>query len=442
MTAKMLKTLCVAVLCAVVASCGAKKEPAPAVIGITSSPDKAKVLYKGKEAGVTPFEVKTKAGSYIFELEKLNCKPKFVKVAVADGERRNVEVVLEEIISSVMIDSTPQEAIVEIDGREIGQTPIILHEQKIGVHKAILKKPGMVPVEVSWTVEDGRPQMVKANLSSNMGVMKVNVSPAHAQIAIDGKPRGKSPFSENIEQGEHTVTVEAPGYQKYEQKVVVERTREASLNIALNVLPGTVNVSSEPAGATISVDGRLVGRAPVSIPGLQPGKYQITAEKQGYDNGAREVDLAAGATADVTITLDTNMGGIDIAANPPGLTIYLDGKRIGKTERGESEKQSKIFEIRGLTFGKHVVRVSHARATPQDQVIEVDVKKGQIARPKPVNMWVADCIIKFKNSKKEVKGRLREEAQTKVFFEPEPGVAISYDKEEILSIERLKMDEE
>lgn len=424
------------------ASCGKKDEPQPAVISINSEPSGASVFFKGKELGKTPFEIKTKNGTYVFGLEKNNYKPQYLKVTVGDGERKNVELTLQEITASVMIESTPTEATVEIDGKEIGLTPIIIHGQKIGTHKAILKKAGMVPVEVSWQIEDARPQTVKANLSSNLGLIKIIASPPNAQISVDDKPKGRSPLSENIEQGEHSITVEAPGYEKHEQKIIVNRNAETVLNIALNVLPGSINVNSEPEGATIYLDEKLIGKTPIKIPGLHPGKYQLKAEKAGFDIASREVELAPGANVDVTLTLDTNLGGIDLVANPPGLTVYLDGKKIGKTEKGDSEKLSKVFEIRGLTNGKHVVRVSHARAVPQDNIIEINVEKGKIARPKSINMWIVDCIIKFKKGNKELRGRLKEETDTKILFEPEPGVAISYDKEELSDIQKLKIDED
>jgi len=423
-------------------SCGEKKAQQSSLISIKTDPPGAKIFFNNKELGITPFEVKVKSGTYVFEIEKTNYIPQFIKVIVAEGEQKNVDLILEELTASVMLESTPPQATVEIDGKEIGVTPIILHGQKIGTHKAILKKPGMVPVEVSWKVKDARPQTVKANLLSNLGIIKINVSPANAQISIDGKPKGRSPLSENIEQGEHLITIEAPGYEKHEQNVVVNRETETVLNIALNVLPGSIDVSSEPQGATIYLNDKVIGKAPVKIPGLQPGKYQIKAEKSGFDHTIKEVEVAPGANAEISLVLDSNLGGIDLAANPPGLTVYVDGKKIGKTEKGESDKISKIFEIRGLTFGKHVIRVSHKRAVPQDYVIEVNVEKGKIARPKTINMWVVDCIIKFKSGKKELKGRLIEETDTKILFEPEPGVKIGYNKEELISIEKLKLEED
>ncbi|HPN85262.1 MAG TPA: hypothetical protein PK821_08010, partial [Victivallales bacterium] len=136
------------------------------------------------------------------------------------------------------------------------------------------------------------------------------------------------------------------------------------------------------------------------------------------------------------------MGGIDLVANPPGVTVYLDGKKVGKMEEGErgNKKLSKVFQIRGLTSGDHSVKVSHARAVPQDKTINVVVEKGKISRPAQINMWIADSVVKFKNGK-EVTGRIVENDASGILFEPEPGIAIRYKANEISGITHLGVDE-
>ena len=68
----------------------------------------------------------------------------------------------------------------------------------------------------------------------------------------------------------------------------------------------------------------------------------------------------------VNLQLDSNLGGIDLVANPPGVTIYIDGVKKGVTEPGENPKFSKVFEVRGLRTGKHTVKMAHKRATPPE----------------------------------------------------------------------------
>ena len=56
---------------------------------------------------------------------------------------------------------------------------------------------------------------------------------------------------------------------------------------------GAINLSSDPTGADISVDGDFVGNSPASLK-LAPGKHTITVKMSGYKDWSREVTLEAG----------------------------------------------------------------------------------------------------------------------------------------------------
>ena len=56
---------------------------------------------------------------------------------------------------------------------------------------------------------------------------------------------------------------------------------------------GAINLSSDPTGANISVDGDFVGNSPASLK-LAPGKHTITVKMSGYKDWSREVTVEAG----------------------------------------------------------------------------------------------------------------------------------------------------
>ena len=99
---------------------------------ITSKPDEAKILINNVEKGVTPKSIKLVPGAYIMEVSKLNYRSNWQKIVSNTGDRKNIEIELAPITSSVLIESKPAGAILEIDGKQVGQTPLILHDQTIG----------------------------------------------------------------------------------------------------------------------------------------------------------------------------------------------------------------------------------------------------------------------------------------------------------------------
>lgn len=66
---------------------------------------------------------------------------------------------------------------------------------------------------------------------------------------------------------------------------------------------GTVNVSSNPAGADVSLDSNFVGNSPATLK-LAPGKHTITVKMAGYQDWTREITVQSGSEVQLTATLE------------------------------------------------------------------------------------------------------------------------------------------
>ena len=66
---------------------------------------------------------------------------------------------------------------------------------------------------------------------------------------------------------------------------------------------GTVNVSSNPAGADVSLDGNFVGNTPATLK-LDPGKHTVTLKMAGEKDWAREITVEAGSEVQLTANLE------------------------------------------------------------------------------------------------------------------------------------------
>ena len=89
-----------------------------------------------------------------------------------------------------------------------------------------------------------------------------------------------------------------------EQKELQEKTAETKTASAPpETRNGGVNVSSNPAGADITVDGDFVGNSPASLK-LAPGKHTITVKMSGYKDWSREITVQAGSEVQLTASLE------------------------------------------------------------------------------------------------------------------------------------------
>lgn len=66
---------------------------------------------------------------------------------------------------------------------------------------------------------------------------------------------------------------------------------------------GGVNVSSNPSGADVSVDGEFVGNSPAALK-LAPGKHTVGVKMAGYKDWSREITVHSGSEVQLTANLE------------------------------------------------------------------------------------------------------------------------------------------
>jgi hypothetical protein len=66
---------------------------------------------------------------------------------------------------------------------------------------------------------------------------------------------------------------------------------------------GTVNVTTNPDGADVYVDGQFYGNSPATLK-LKPGKHSIAVKMSGYKDWSREMSTDAGSDSHLTATLE------------------------------------------------------------------------------------------------------------------------------------------
>ncbi|MBE7461978.1 MAG: PEGA domain-containing protein [Planctomycetes bacterium] len=94
---------------------------------------------------------------------------------------------------------------------------------------------------------------------------------------------------------------------------------------------GELTVESSPAGATVFVNGRLVGATPITISGLSEGAYALRLEREGFSPLIRQVAVGGGdeTLREEMVKLPT--GGLTVNAEPNGAEVLLNGVVVGNT---------------------------------------------------------------------------------------------------------------
>ncbi len=154
--------------------------------------------------------------------------------------------------------------------------------------------------------------------------------------------------------------------------------------------PTEVQVVSQPAGATVSIDGQVMGITPLTVDGLEAGReIEVVIHKPGYRDTVRKLVLGKGETVQVdTGPLELQIGTlhytVDLSMKKPPrmweLMLSVDG-----TARTISESGS--FE---LTAGAHTIVLEHPDfQTLREDVTVEDGKTTEVTlslEPRPVRL--------------------------------------------------------
>jgi hypothetical protein len=92
---------------------------------------------------------------------------------------------------------------------------------------------------------------------------------------------------------------------------------------------GVLVVSSEPSGATVTLDGTVAGTTPLNLTSVSAGDHTVLLSLAGYADQSATITVTAGGTSRNAYTLSANI--LTISSTPSGATVTLDGTAEGTT---------------------------------------------------------------------------------------------------------------
>lgn len=124
---------------------------------------------------------------------------------------------------------------------------------------------------------------------------------------------------------------------------------------------GTLAITSIPAGATVMLDGRKVGSAPLTVHDVHSGQHQVTLSLPTYEKAQERVQVRGGKTANVTYSLTSWPLSRLISVGPSGLaTSYSYDAATNQTNVTPlpSPVPGKMI------FGKTITAITELRLRP------------------------------------------------------------------------------
>ncbi|MEQ8801587.1 MAG: SUMF1/EgtB/PvdO family nonheme iron enzyme, partial [Haliea sp.] len=141
-----------------------------------------------------------------------------------------------------------------------------------------------------------------------------------------------------------------------------------------------VDISSEPAGAEILVDGEPVGLTPATLELLQ-GERQLLLRLPGFASWQRTLAVTAGEDTELdTVQLLPAAGILELSSTPSGANVTLDGEFQGQTPLSlnlEPDRAQRLMLTRP-GYRRHSETVQLAAGVSEHKAITLAAQLGAI----------------------------------------------------------------
>jgi serine/threonine protein kinase len=252
------------------------------------------------------------------------------KRAAKNNRRQPVAPVV--LASQALIDSTPQGAQFQVDGKSNPAwiTPFTLAEVSPGKHIISASKTGYGSEIRSLEVVAGSTSSLVFHLAAINAVIVVNSIPPGAAITLDGKPTGHlTPSQFSVEKGAHTVALRKQGYLDETASADLAAGQNFQYAPALRALGnaedirtvgklnklfshggestagmGAISIRTQPKGAQVSINQRVLDKmSPIDVM-VGPGNYVVDITMTGFKSVHKVVVVDKGSKAAIDETLD------------------------------------------------------------------------------------------------------------------------------------------
>jgi serine/threonine-protein kinase len=229
------------------------------------------------------------------------------------------------------ITSTPAGAQIQIDGQTNSAwvTPFNLAGLNPGQHSLSISKPGYAAESRNIEVSSGSKSFISVQLAQLTATVSVTGSPAGAAVWLDGRDTGRiTPTQISVDKpGNHSFIFKKQGYLDETTTVNLQIGQTFRLSPSLKVLGntddikiggkfkklfgggdtagmGAVSVKTQPRGAQVAINNRILDKfSPVELY-LDPGNYVVDITLSGFKSVHRVISVEKNGKVAIEESLD------------------------------------------------------------------------------------------------------------------------------------------
>jgi formylglycine-generating enzyme required for sulfatase activity len=355
-------------------------------IRIEPEPDRISIRGGLAAPSIGPYFL-LRPGEYILQADKACFRSLEKRFTVTDAKSQQLSFPMTQLPGRLSVQAHRSDhpslqlegALVWIDGKEVGRTPISELEVMAGRRDIEVRAENYQVFHTELEIEGcAAVQALDLALAPGWSEVTIHSDPEGALVRIDGKNVGTTPLKIELLMGAHDLEVSADGFKAWRTHLAVTANQPQVLE-TVRLQPADpamagLTVRTEPAGAHVMVGDRFAGQTPLELTLAPDTTHMIHISKAGYEKTARSVKLRSDDSKTLTVTLKPQLGVIHLKVEPPDAEIRVDGKSMGVAPR-----QLQLVAVEHqLEIVKEGYQTHRTRITPQpgfEQEIKVSLNK-------------------------------------------------------------------
>lgn len=229
-------------------------KPAFGWLDVEVSPVGATVMIDSEVKGTSPCKIKLESGNYFMQLLSEGYIAYGENISITDGETKPVRPALKANFAQITIQAPYPHSEIWLRGEKVA-TGRWSGRLNAGTYAVESRTEGYEPCKenISVTAEDSRTFTLQMP-TPIYSMVKINTTPFGAEVKLDGKVVGKTPWQSNeVLAGRHTLELSKEGYETHRETLTLARDAVSSINPTLKKqTSASASTGTTTAGAASS----------------------------------------------------------------------------------------------------------------------------------------------------------------------------------------------
>lgn len=290
-------------------------------------------------------------------------------------------------VATLTLSSDPTGAIVNVDGRQIGRTPLTRREVTTGKHLVEILHSHYAPVTENVSLQRGDHFERHVTFQAGEGELILLSNPRGAWVEVDDRRLpNTTPTRLSTRSGERVIRMGREERHIVEETHVLNSAQSLEVNFNLNIDPhGSLTFSINPRNATVNFIGEDFSYSPKMR--LPIGEYAIRISKAGYRAQEFRYQVRYGDNLH-SVVLERAYGVLQVSSEPSTAELQVayaqNGEVVRKTYTSGMRLPAGEVEVRARAMGFRTefkkVRLTEAGAAIRFRLESMSVTPGKVVR--------------------------------------------------------------